>query len=93
MRLYQPENWLGPIQRKKANKMRLDLFLKTARIIKRRTLAKEAVEKDRVKINDKPAKPSTTVKVLDVLALRLGQKTITLKVLSLNPKETMYELL
>ena len=48
--------------------MRLDLFLKTARIIKRRTLAKEAAEKSRVLINDKLSKPSTIVKISDILA-------------------------
>ena len=36
--------------------MRIDKFLKTARIIKRRTLAKEACDGGRVLINGKTAK-------------------------------------
>lgn len=39
--------------------MRLDKYLKVSRIIKRRTIAKEACEGGRVTINGKMAKPST----------------------------------
>ena len=42
--------------------MRLDKYLKVSRIIKRRTVAKEACESGRVSINDKVAKPSTMLK-------------------------------
>ncbi len=75
--------------------MRLDKYLKVARIIKRRTIAKQAATKDRVEINGKVAKPSKTVEVGDVLRLRLGQKTTTLKVTSLKPikDQLMYELI
>ena len=38
--------------------MRLDKFLKVSRIIKRRTVANEACDAGRVKINDRPAKAS-----------------------------------
>ena len=75
--------------------MRLDKYLKVARIIKRRTVAKEAVSKDKVEINDKLAKPSSAVKENDILTLHLGLKIIKVKVTSLAPKkdELMYELL
>ncbi len=75
--------------------MRLDKYLKVARIIKRRTIAKEAATKDRVQINGLVAKPSKTVEIGDVLTLRLGQKTTTLKVTSLKPikDQLMYELI
>ena len=43
--------------------MRLDKFLKVARIIKRRTVANEACSHDRVSVNGKDAKPSKDVKV------------------------------
>ena len=43
--------------------MRLDKYLKVSRLIKRRTLAKEASEADRVMVNNNPAKPSKEVKV------------------------------
>ena len=42
--------------------MRLDKYLKVSRIIKRRTVAKEAGEGGRVSINGKVAKPSSEVK-------------------------------
>ncbi len=75
--------------------MRLDKYLKVARIIKRRTVAKEAAEKEKVEINGKIAKPSSTVKENDVLTLYLGLKIIKVKVTSLVLKkdELMYELL
>jgi ribosomal 50S subunit-recycling heat shock protein len=57
--------------------MRLDKFLKVSRIIKRRTVAKEAAEKDKVEINGKVAKPSSAVNVGDVLTLHLVKKSLT----------------
>ena len=47
--------------------MRLDKYLKVSRIIKRRTVAKEACEGGRVSINDKVAKPSTNVNEGDII--------------------------
>lgn len=75
--------------------MRLDKYLKVSRIIKRRTVAKEAASKDKVEINDKLAKPSSAVKENDILTLHLGLKIIKVKITSLVPKkdELMYELL
>ncbi len=75
--------------------MRLDKYLKVARIIKRRTIAKEAAEKEKVEINAKLAKPSSHVKEGDILTLYLGLKVIKVKVTSLIPlkDELMYELL
>ncbi len=75
--------------------MRLDKYLKVSRIIKRRTIAKEAAEKEKVEVNGKLAKPSTAVKEGDHLTLYLGLKIIKVKVTSLTPlkDELMYELL
>lgn len=63
--------------------MRIDKFLKNARIIKRRTVAKEACEQDRVLINDKPAKPGTEVKEGDIIKVRFGNREISAKVISI----------
>ena len=52
--------------------MRLDKYLKVSRIIKRRTVAKEAGEGGRVSINGKTAKPSAEVKEGDVIEIRFG---------------------
>ena len=54
--------------------MRLDLFLKESRIIKRRTIAKEFCERGLVKVNDKIAKPSFDVKSGDKVTVKLGDK-------------------
>lgn len=60
--------------------MRLDKFLKVSRIIKRRTLSKEISSSDRVKVNDKIAKPSTKVKVGDLIEIEFGRTLLTIKV-------------
>ena len=61
--------------------MRLDKYLKVSRIIKRRTVAKEASEGGRVTINGKVAKPSSEVKEGDVLEIRFGEKMAKFRVL------------
>ncbi|MCR5482283.1 MAG: RNA-binding S4 domain-containing protein [Clostridia bacterium] len=78
--------------------MRIDKFLKNSRLIKRRTVAKEACEQERITINDKIAKPGTEVKVGDVIHITFGNSAITARVLKLSEsckKEdavTMYEI-
>lgn len=47
--------------------MRLDKYLKVSRIIKRRSVAKELIDKGNVFVNDKKAKSSTSIKVNDVI--------------------------
>lgn len=66
--------------------MRLDKFLKVSRLIKRRTLAKEVADQGRISINGIPAKASSNVKIGDELAVRFGQKLITVQIEDL--KET-----
>ena len=61
--------------------MRLDKYLKVSRIIKRRTVAKEASEGGRVTINGKEAKPSSEVKEGDVLEIRFGEKLARYRIL------------
>lgn len=60
--------------------MRLDKFLKVSRLIKRRTVAKDVSEQGRVWINEKEAKPASSVKVGDELKIRYGQKSITVRI-------------
>ncbi|MBR2943045.1 MAG: RNA-binding S4 domain-containing protein [Clostridia bacterium] len=62
--------------------MRLDKYLKVSRIIKRRTVAKEASEGGRVTLNGKVAKPSTEVKVGDVMEIRFGEKMAKFRILA-----------
>ncbi|MBE7038866.1 MAG: RNA-binding S4 domain-containing protein [Ruminococcaceae bacterium] len=63
--------------------MRLDKYLKVSRLIKRRTLACEACENGKVKVNDKIAKPSANVKEGDKIELTFGEKIITVEVVSI----------
>ena len=61
--------------------MRIDKFLKVARIIKRRSVANQACLAGAIKINDKQAKPSSKVQEGDVISIALGVKTRTYEVL------------
>lgn len=58
--------------------MRLDLFLKDSRIIKRRTIAKEFCERGLVKVNDKIAKPSFDIKGGETIAIKFGDKEFSI---------------
>jgi ribosomal 50S subunit-recycling heat shock protein len=60
--------------------MRLDKYLKVSRIIKRRSVAKEIADKERIKINGQVAKSSSKVKVADELEIAFGNKTLVVKV-------------
>lgn len=64
--------------------MRIDKYLKISRIIKRRTVAQEACEGGKVLINNKVAKPSSEVKIGDIITLNFGTKTLNVEVLSLK---------
>lgn len=64
--------------------MRIDKFLKNSRIIKRRTVAKAACESKRIKINGKMAKSSSEVNPGDIVSVEFGDKTLNVRVLSLN---------
>ncbi|MFZ5986558.1 MAG: RNA-binding S4 domain-containing protein [Bacillota bacterium] len=64
--------------------MRIDKYLKVSRLIKRRTLANEACEQGRVKINDKVAKPGSEVKVGDIIEIQFGNNTTRVEVVSVS---------
>ena len=61
--------------------MRLDKFLKVSRIIKRRTVSKDLVNLDRVKVNGRNAKPGTQVKENDILEIKLKNEILTIRIL------------
>ncbi len=64
--------------------MRMDKFLKVSRILKRRTVAQEACSEDKVLINGKPSKPSTAVKVGDVVEILYASGTLKFRVLEVK---------
>ena len=64
--------------------MRLDKFLKVSRIIKRRTVSKEISESSRVKVNAKMAKPSTKLKIGDIIEIEFGRSILVVQVKDLK---------
>ncbi len=54
--------------------MRLDKYLKVSRIIKRRTVAKEACDGGRVTLNGRVAKAGAEVNPGDIMEIRFGAR-------------------
>ncbi len=78
--------------------MRMDKYLKNSRLIKRRTLAAEACGQGKITINGKVAKPSSEVKVGDMIEIQFGTGTTKVEVTAVSEHVTkdsskeMYEL-
>lgn len=62
--------------------MRLDVFLKVSRLVKRRTVAKEACDHGRIRLNGRPAKPASSIAAGDTISLDYGSHVLTVAVLS-----------
>ena len=76
--------------------MRLDKYLKVSRLIKRRTVAKDASSLGHIYVGGKPQKPSYEVKIGDIITIKFGLKTVKVKVLMTdNPRkdDLIYELI
>ncbi len=67
--------------------MRIDKFLKVSRILKRRTVAQEACDAEKVTLNGKIAKPSAAVKAGDVIEILYAAGSLRVRVLDV--KETV----
>ncbi|MBR2289436.1 MAG: RNA-binding S4 domain-containing protein [Clostridia bacterium] len=63
--------------------MRIDKFLKVARVIKRRTVANEACDSGRIKVNGKTAKASLEVKQGDIVEIQFGDKVSKFEILQI----------
>ena len=61
--------------------MRLDKWLKVSRLIKRRTVANEACDGERISANGRVVKASYDVKIGDQLEIRFGARTVKVEVL------------
>ena len=64
--------------------MRLDKYLKVARIIKRRTVANGACDAEHVSVNGRTAKASYDVKENDIIEVTFGQRTLKIRVLDVK---------
>jgi ribosomal 50S subunit-recycling heat shock protein len=80
--------------------MRLDQFLKVSRLLKQRSVAKWACDAGRVDVAGRQAKAGTIVREGDELTLRLRDRTLRVKVLSVpsgnvdrERARTLYELI
>jgi ribosomal 50S subunit-recycling heat shock protein len=79
--------------------MRLDKYLKVSRIIKRRTIAKEACSSGRVSINDKVAKAGTVVAEGDTIEIKFANQILKAKIINIlehvtkDTAKQMYEII
>ncbi len=79
--------------------MRLDKYLKVSRIIKRRTVAKEACDSGRVSINGKVAKAGTEIMEGDIIDITFANKSLKAKIINISDHvrkddaTSMYEIL
>lgn len=68
--------------------MRIDKYLKNSRLIKRRSLAKEACELGKVLVNGKEVKPGYEVSIGDKIMLTLGSKETHIEVIAIEEHVT-----
>lgn len=79
--------------------MRIDKFLKVSRLLKRRTVANEACDGGRVKVNGRTVKPSCQIKEGDIVEIGFNSGTVKFKVLMIKETvrkeqaENMYEII
>ncbi len=64
--------------------MRLDKYLKVSRLIKRRTVANEACDAEKVSVNGKPARASYEVKTGDIIEINIGAKPLRVRVIDVK---------
>jgi len=60
--------------------MRLDKFLKLARLCKRRTTAQEMIDIGAVRLNEKPCKPSSDVQVGSIIEIAYAARILKIEV-------------
>ena len=79
--------------------MRIDKYLNVSRILKRRTLAKQAASFGRIAVNGRQVKPSYQVKIGDVVEVHFNSGTLKFKILDIRQTvkkeqaESLYEIL
>ena len=72
----------------KGDIMRLDKYLKVTRLIKRRTVANEACDAEKISVNGKVARASYDVKVGDIIEINMGMRPLKVKVLNVTEHAT-----
>jgi ribosomal 50S subunit-recycling heat shock protein len=69
--------------------LRIDKFLNTVNIVKRRSLAEDMCKSGVVKINDKVAKPAKDVKVGDIIEIQYLEKVKKFQILKIPTTKTL----
>ena len=64
--------------------MRLDKYLKVSRLIKRRTVANEACDAEKVSVKGNPARASYDVKEGDIIEINIGAQPLKVRVLDVK---------
>ncbi len=73
--------------------MRIDKYLKVARVLKKRTVGKELALNDRLLLNGKVAKASSSVKPGDIISIEFGHRTFKIRVLEVKDNASKQEAL
>ena len=68
--------------------MRLDKYLKVTRLIKRRTVANEACDAEKIVVNGRVQRASYDVKVGDIIEINMGAKPLKVKVTNVTEHAT-----
>ncbi len=63
--------------------MRLDLYLKTSRLVKRRAVARAMCDEGRVLVNGREARPAKEVKKGDAITLAFSTRSVEIEVLGI----------
>lgn len=77
----------------------MDKYLKVSRIIKRRTVANEVCDAERVSVNGRVARASYNVQIGDIVEIRMGDGVTRFEVTSIQENQakdmakTMYRML
>ncbi|MBE6953742.1 MAG: RNA-binding S4 domain-containing protein [Ruminococcaceae bacterium] len=71
--------------------MRLDKYLKVSRLIKRRTVANESCDNERVLVNGKAARASYAVKPGDIIEISFGARPLKVEVITVSEHATKAE--
>lgn len=73
--------------------MRIDKYLKVARILKKRTVSKQLAENERLFINDRQVKAAHEVKIGDVVTIEFGHRIFKIRVLAVKENASKQEAL
>lgn len=68
--------------------MRLDKYLKVTRLIKRRTVANDACDAEKIFVNGRAQRASYDVKVGDIIEINMGTRPLKVKVLNVTEYAT-----